>query len=273
MLLPVPFYLHMDSSKSRGASGDGKRRAHPTANEAAEAYSAPSQTLAQVIADELRWLPRRMGGWRGMALFAVFLAILGYMFPTAMGFSFLDPHILLAYACSSPFFVSSVAVESFADARDFAPPRVMLAGKTIAATAFGWAASVLALGLALTSVNLREWHGSAVLPDARFLAGVLGLGLALSAFTVAAAAVLTLRLPAYQAKTILRRAFFIALVSVVLLARYGEVEWRDSLTGMLAPGSILRIATVAMLVFFAAAGGLLAVASRHPRYSGEFPRS
>ena len=261
----------MDSSNRRAGGTSGKRRAQPPASGAAEAEGEPSQTLAGVIADELRWLPRRMGGWRGMAFFAIFLAILGYMFPTAMGFGFLDPHILLAYACSAPFFVSSVAAESFGDPRHFAPPRVVLAGKTIAATAFGWAASVLALGLGLASVNLREWHGSAVLPDARFLAGVVGLGLSLAAFTVAAAAVLTLRLPVHQAKTILRRAFFIALVGVLLLARFSELEWRDSFAGMLAPDSILRIATVAMLVFFAAAGGLLTVALRHPRYSGGSP--
>jgi hypothetical protein len=225
-------------------------------------------SLFAVMAYELRWLPRRLGGWRGITLYLGFLVVLGYLFPTALGLSFLDPHILLAYACSAPFFVSSVAVEAFA-AGDEAPPRSLLAGKLVALTAFGWATSVVALAAGLASVNLREWHGSAVMPDTRLLTGLLALGLSLALFTVAAAAVLCLYVsPPQSAKSILRRTFFIALLAVVLLARYGEVEWKDSFTALLLPDSILRFAIGGMLVFDALSVGLLIVALRHPRYSG-----
>jgi hypothetical protein len=209
-----------------------------------------------------------MGGWRGILLYLAFLAVLGYLFPAAMGLSFLDPHILLAYGCSAPFFVSSVAVEALGSEFRGAPPKAALAGRTIAITGFGWASSMLALALGLVTVNLRGQHPVTVLPDIRFLAGVAGLGLSLALFTVACAAVLTLYLPFLSAKVYLRRAFVIALLGVILLARYGEVEWKDSLTGMLSPDSILRLASIGMAIFLGLAVLLLFVTSRHARYSG-----
>jgi hypothetical protein len=221
-----------------------------------------------VTASEMRWLPRRLGGWRGLLVYAGLLAVLGYLFPSALGLGFLNPHILLAYACSAPFFVSSVAVESLATPEDDVHPKTALAGKLVAMTAFGWASSVLTLGLGLAAVNARS--GGAVWPDAQFLAGVLALGLSMALFTVVAATVLCLYLtPPHSVKVVLRRAFFLALVAAVLLARYGEVEWRDSFNELLLPGSILRLAVGGMLVLAALSAAGLLIALRHPRYRGE----
>jgi hypothetical protein len=253
----------MDSSKG-GASRKGQRTPP-----AAPAELPPGQSLAGVVVDEIRWLPRRLGGWRGMLLYGGFLAVLGYLFPRAMGLSFLDPHILLVYACSAPFFVSSPAVEAFADSRETAPPKTLLMGRAITASLFGWASSTAALALGFFSINSGQWHGQVVLPDTRFLLGILGLGLAVSVFTVMAAAVLCLYMrDPLQAKSVLRRAFFIALLALVLLARYGEVEWKDSFTAWLTPDSILRLATAGIVFFLLLSAGLAAVALRHPRYSG-----
>jgi hypothetical protein len=66
---------------------------------------------------------------------------------------------------------------------------------------------------------------------------------------------------------ILRRGFFFVLIAVVLLARFGEVEWRDSFTVMLLPESILTLAVGGMVVFDLLSVALLIVALRHPRYS------
>lgn len=218
-----------------------------------------------MVAYEIRWLPRRLGGWRGIALYTAFLLAVGYLFPSALGLTFLDPQILLAYACSAPFFVSSVAVEAFASKDDDVPPKTALAGKLIAVTAFGWASAVLALTLGLVAVRVRV--GAVVLPDAQFLTGILALGLSLALFTSVAAALLCLYMhPPQGAKVVLRRAFFIALVTVVLLARYGEVEWKDSFTELLLPESILRIAVIAMLAFCGLSAMGLVLALKHHRY-------
>jgi hypothetical protein len=91
-----------------------------------------------------------------MLLYGGLLAVLGYLFPRALGLSFLDPHILLVYACAAPFFVSSAAVEAFADGRDPAPAPTMVAGKLIAHSLFGWACSAAALALGFYSINSSE---------------------------------------------------------------------------------------------------------------------
>jgi hypothetical protein len=254
----------MDSSKAP-ASKRGQRAAPPQA----PPTKPEPQSLGGVIGDEVRWLPRRLGGWRGLLLYFGFLGILGYLFPRAMGLSFLDPHILLVYACSAPFFVTSAAVEAFSDERDTAPARTMLAGRLITYSLFGWLSSAAALTLGFISLNTRESQGAVVLPDTRFLLGILSFGLSLSLFTVAMAAWVCLHVHVpKQAKMLLRRAFFIALVGVVLLARYGEVEWKDSFTAMLTPGSIFQVAAAAAAIFVLLTAGVLAVALRHPRYSG-----
>jgi hypothetical protein len=223
------------------------------------------RSWTSVVVYELRWLPRRLGGWRGIALYSAFLAVLGYLFPSALGIGFLDPHILLAYACSGPFFVSSVAVESFSSKDEDVSPKTALVGKLLATTAIGWASAVLALMLGFLAVKMRI--GSAVWPDARFLAGVLALGLSLAFFTSVAAAVLCLYIsPPHGAKVLLRRAFFIALIAVVLLARYGEVEWKDSFSELLLPESILRIALGGMVAFCLLSAAGLVLALRHERY-------
>jgi hypothetical protein len=139
----------------------------------------------------------------------------------------------------------------------------------IACSLFGWLSSAAALALALTSLNTRESQAAVVLPDTRFLLGILTFGLSLSLFTVACAALLCLyvRHPK-QAKIFLRRAFFIALVAMVLLARYGEVEWKDSFTALLTPDSISQVAAVGSAAFLVLTAAIAAVTLRHPRYSG-----
>jgi hypothetical protein len=255
----------MDSSKAHAGAKRGQRNAPPP--EPREPGDPLS--LGGVLADEARWLPRRLGGWSGMLLYGGFLAILGYLFPRAMGLSFLDPHILLVYACSAPFFVTSVAVEAFTDTRDLAPPRTLFAGRMIACSLFGWLSSAAALGLALGSLNTRESQAAVVLPDTRFLLGILAFGLSLSLFTVASAALLCLYVQrAKQAKMLLRRVFFIALVAMVLLGRYGEVEWKDSFTALLTPDSIFQVAAAGSAAFVVLTAAVIAVALRHPRYSG-----
>ena len=220
----------------------------------------------RVAGDELRWLPRRMGGWRGVLLYIGFLVVVGYLFPVALGLDFISAQILLVYACSGPFFLSSVVVESLCDPRETESPRATLAGRLVTATLFGWLSAALLLTLALATVNLSVWQGSLLVPEARFLAGILVLGLSLALLASGAAAVLCLyvREPV-RVKAILRRGYVFTLIGAILLVRYGEVEWQATLSSLLAPDSIVRLAVAGSAILLLLAGGMILTAARHPR--------
>ena len=208
-----------------------------------------------------RLVPGRLGGIPGVFLLLGFIGALGYMLPSSMGLGFLDPHLIVMYACSSPFFLSSVVAAAFFDPGE-------LLGKVVACVLYGWLSSLLLLGMALTTVNVESWHGTAVLPETGFLAWALLLGLNLSLFTTGLGAALSLgNRDSQSVKRLLRSGFFWLLVAVVILARYGLLEWRESMTGLLTAEGMARLSGMASVVLAAVSALLLRKVARHPRYS------
>jgi hypothetical protein len=212
---------------------------------------------------EWKLLPERLGGRTGVLLYLAGIAILGYMLPAGLGYDFLDPHLILMYACSAPFFVSTVVAESFGG--EDAAPRALLVPRIVAGTLFGWlnAVAVLALGIWAVNSGKPEW----VFPNTMVLGWALLLGLMLALFTVTLGAALSLsQRDPKQVKSILRRGYTWVLIGLILVARFGLLEWREAFTSLLTADGMQRLALAGNLILAGAAAATLLMVIKHPRY-------
>ena len=113
---------------------------------------------------------------RQALLLIVTVALFGVLVPWLKGFAFLDPLIILAYACLGVLYVAPAAAEAFGTQ---APVLVMdsraaVARKMLVLVAYGVGVSLLMLASGVVTVNLLEWHGSFISPrPALLLAAVL----------------------------------------------------------------------------------------------------
>ncbi|MBM3810789.1 MAG: hypothetical protein FJW20_04060 [Acidimicrobiia bacterium] len=229
-------------------------------------------SLISVVTSECSLLPKRLGSGSGAWFYLIMLAVFGYLLPAGMGYDFLDPHLLLMYACSAPFFISSVVAESFGEPSQEPSTLTVLAGKVITSSLFGWTSSLVLLSMGLATINFHQPQQTSVLPEASFLAWIAMLGLSLSLFTVALAAALALSVKAPKSiKTILRRGYAWILIALIILARFGLLEWREAFTSLLTAEGISRLCGYGSLALAAATILTIVLVIRHPRYSGPVP--
>jgi hypothetical protein len=227
-----------------------------------------------VVGSELTALPRRLGGSSGALFFLILFAVFGYLLPAGMGADFLDPHLIVLYACSAPFFLAPVVAESFSDAPPAGSSSSTLAGKVLVSCVFGWACSLLLLTLGLLSLNFQFWNGAMVLPRTSFLLWVALLGFSMSLFTVSLAAALSLSARAPKTvRLIIRRGYAWLLVALIIVARFGLLEWREAFTSLLTAEGIARLSGYGSLLLLAASAATLTMVARHPRYSGPVSQS
>jgi len=226
-------------------------------------------SLPSVLASELTALRRRLGGSSGALFFLILFAVFGYLLPAGMGFDFLDPHLIVLYACSAPFFLAPVVAESFSEAPTEGSNGSTLAGKVLVSCVFGWFSSLLLLSLGLGTLNFRLWSGAVVLPQTPFLLWVALLGFCLSLFTVSLAAALSVsaRTPK-TVRLIIRRGYAWFLVALIIVARFGLLEWREAFTSLLTAEGIARLCGYGSMALVAGSAAILAFVARHPRYSG-----
>jgi len=176
--------------------------------------------LADVLTEEGRKLPARLGGLKG-ALAIAFLLVLAALPPFKFGPAFLDPQILLAYAAFAMLFAGPFAAQSFGGASELVtiedkaiPARDLVVGKTIAAALYGWVLFGAALGAALVTLNSES--SRPVWPTLRTTVGLLCLSLGAACFAAATGARVTLAVRTARASRQLLRLGFLFLVLMML---------------------------------------------------------
>jgi hypothetical protein len=148
----------------------------------------------------------------------------GILVPFYKGFAFLDPRIILAYACLSLLFVAPASAELAATHgpathRKDASSSELLARIAII-VAWGWGLTVLILGTALVTLNVLIRRGGFAAPPPQFIAAVLLFSLSASIAIAMLGAILTRRFSAAQVKTMLRVAFLVILLALAFGSRF-----------------------------------------------------
>jgi hypothetical protein len=217
-------------------------------------------TTGDVLAAELRHLPRRMGSTAGFLLYLMVLAAFGVLVPMRWGFEFLNPMVLAAYASMSALFVAPVAADSFFSIRELRGQpshnyRALVLGRAIFIAAWGWLSAALVLATGLATLNIANRRGGVLLPPALFLASLALFSASASAFvTSLGAAVATGAKSAARAKRGLRTGFLLLLLLFLLTLRQAPEEWRYRLIQQLSAERFPWFALIASLHmwFFAA---------------------
>ena len=87
----------------------------------------------------------------------------GILVPWYRGFTFLDPKMIVAYACLALLFVAPASAEAFGSNLAHLAPSERL-GKMALVIAYGWGIAAVTLATALATVNLTNWHGAIIAP-------------------------------------------------------------------------------------------------------------
>jgi hypothetical protein len=150
---------------------------------------------------------------RQALLLIVTVALFGVLVPWLKGFAFLDPLIILAYACLGVLYVAPAAAEAFGTQ---APVLVMdsraaVARKMLVLVAYGVGVSLLMLASGVVTVNLLEWHGSFISPRPALLLAAVLLSLTACAAVVAVTTVIASSYGPKAAKSMVRIALLVFL--------------------------------------------------------------
>ncbi len=145
--------------------------------------------------------------------------VFGILVPIYKGFGFLDPRILLAYACLAPLFVAPASAELAA----VSPSGIL--GRIAIIVAWGWGITVLILGTAIVTLNIvsprgANPRGGFIAPPAEFIAAILVFSLSASIAIAMLGAILARRFSAAGVKNILRTAFLAILLALVFGSRF-----------------------------------------------------
>jgi hypothetical protein len=164
----------------------------------------------------------------------------GILVPWYKGFTFLDPRILMAYALLSLLFVAPASAESAAATHAERPAGIFR--RIALVVAYGWGLSLLILLTALVTVNLTNWRGSVLAPQAGFLSSLLAFSLAASIAVAALSAVLAWRFSAGGIKSILRFVFLGLLLALALSNRFLPERWQIILSDYSTRRALTRVA-------------------------------
>ena len=187
------------------------------------------------------------------------VAVFGVLVPWYKGIDFLDPRLIVAYACLSAVFVAPAAASAFTASRQPALPAALLL------SAYGFGFSVVSLLCGLFLVNILHWHGRLLLPRRTLLVSAMFLSAAAAVCVTATAAFLSRYLSAHAIKTCFRLAFVIIIVGLILFDR----GMPEAMAAMMTTSGITRIALIAAVVLTVAAAPLmfLAIQSRQGEQS------
>jgi hypothetical protein len=224
--------------------------------------------LGEAIASELAALPRRLGGSRGMLVWAFGVAVMGLLLPWQLGYDFVDIQVLLAYAMMVLLFVAPVVADSFAGEpeRNIVPDdpairRDLLLGRVAAGVLYGWGSTMLMLALAFVTVNLRLRPAILLLPPATISLSLAVLTLLLAIFAASLAAAIAVRArDARSAKRSLRQGFLLLLVALILYLRGAPSSWRAAMGGLMTPDGMVRFTAYAAVTLLPVSAGLLRLA-------------
>jgi len=163
----------------------------------------------------------------------------GILVPWYKGFTFLDPRILLAYALLALLFVAPASAES---AAAHAQSTSGVLSRVVLVVAYGWGVAMLILLTALVTVNLANWRGSLIAPQAAFLSAVLVFSLTASFAVATLSAVLAWRFSGVAIKSILRFGFLGLLLALALSNRFLPERWQIILSDYSTRRALTRVA-------------------------------
>ena len=173
----------------------------------------------------------------GLILYVALLAIFGVLVPWQKGLEFLDPVILIAYACLGGVFAGPAAVQLFRDI----PSSVGEALRRVAmALLFGEGVVLVLLALGILTVRLL--HPGIFPFDAGTMIAGLALGAALSLALAAMAAWVRIAYSESVARSALRGALIALLIAFVFRSRWlPDIAWTGAAVGIVASAAFLAL--------------------------------
>ena len=191
------------------------------------------------------------------------VAAFGILVPWYKGFTFLDPRIILAYACLALLFVAPASAEAAPSREPDGSTRSVLARMAIVAL-YGWCVAVLILIAAFVTLNLANRSSGFVAPPYGLCAAALLFSLSASFAIAFASALLARRFSAAGIKNILRIAFLVALLVLIFSSRFLPESWQIVVAEHTTRRAITHLAWQAAAVFGLVALVLAIVLLRKP---------
>jgi hypothetical protein len=179
----------------------------------------------------------------------------GILVPWFKGFAFLDPRMIVAYACLALLFVAPASAEAFASREESASAASSLR-KIFRVVAYGWGITLLIIVSAFVTINLTKWQGSVLTPPAELCAAALLFSLTASIAVAAFSAVLARYFSAGAVKMVLRLSFLLVLLAFAFSSRMPDA-WQIFLSDHTTRRAITRLAWEGAAMFAVIAGLLL----------------
>lgn len=178
---------------------------------------------------------------RQALLLVATVAIFGVFVPWLKGFAFLDPLIILCYACLGVVYVAPAAAEAFGRKTASSTKSAVLM-KMASILAYGWGVSILMLASGILTVNVANWHGRFIGPRPQLLLAAVVLSGAACAAVIAFSGMLAVAYGPKAAKTVLRFAFLLLLLGTAFGYRYLSEDTRFQLELIMTTSGLTRLA-------------------------------
>jgi hypothetical protein len=150
---------------------------------------------------------------RQALLLIVTVALFGVLVPWLKGFGFLDPLMIVCYACLGVLYVAPACAEAFG--KQPQGSREATVRKMAVLASYGAGVSMLMLLSGILTVNVANWHGSFVGPRWPLLLAALLLSVTACAAVVAVTTVVASSYGPKAAKSMIRIALLVFLLALV----------------------------------------------------------
>ena len=153
---------------------------------------------------------------RQIILIVAIIGAFGILVPMYKGLDFLDPRLIVAYACLSAVIAAPIVTDTFSQPSE--NDRLL---DLLRAWLYSWAFAAILLTVAFITLNVKHGHGRIILPRTSFLVAVECLSLTLAGAAAGIGALLAMRFSAPNVKAGFRAIFLLAAVALFLADRYG----------------------------------------------------
>lgn len=170
------------------------------------------------------------------------VVVFGVLVPRYKGLDFIDPVIIVVYACISLPFVVPASAELAPQSRADVLARIGMI------LAYGWGTSMLILLSSIVTVNVTHRNGSMRMPPKALLLSAAWLGLMASVAVISGTALLARRFGPSGAKNALRIGFLVLLLLLAFGFRYLPPEWRTAVAGRLTTEGLERFCLLASAI-------------------------
>jgi hypothetical protein len=193
---------------------------------------------------------------RQALLLIVTVALFGVLVPWLKGFAFLDPLIILAYACLGVLYVAPAAAEAFGS--QVLDSRPAAARKMLVLLAYGVGVSLLMMASGVVTVNLFEWHGNFITPRPALLLAAVLLSVTACAAVVAVTTVIASTYGPKAAKSMVRIALLVFLFAIVFGYPRLSGDFKFQIEMNLTTSGLTRLALQLSAIFAVVSASLTA---------------